>query len=169
MSYYLHISSLSSAYFLLHRLAEYIENGPARKKAQQEAQRAKLEALERKLGITPSADGTTASVSTSEPVAGKKHRLEDTEYIEQSREIVDNVKSAVMAGMLKKKKKAKTTASPPAASTSATVAQKAVSTAAVATTSAAAAASTVAENVLASPATAPAAVAVSAVAGLAAA
>lgn len=73
------------------RLAEYIESEPLRKKAQQEAQRAKLEALERKLGI--SADGPS-----SDPVAGKKHRLEDNEYIEQSREIVDNVKSAVSAG-----------------------------------------------------------------------
>ncbi|PIL29889.1 hypothetical protein GSI_08098 [Ganoderma sinense ZZ0214-1] len=84
------------------KLAEYIETEPLRKKAQQDAQKAKLEALERKLGI--SADGPSSS-----PIAGKKHRLEDNEYIEQSREIVDNVKSAVSAGMIKKKKKAKTT------------------------------------------------------------
>ncbi|KAM5544593.1 hypothetical protein V8D89_001491 [Ganoderma adspersum] len=87
------------------KLAEYIESEPLRKKAQQEAQRAKLEALERKLGI--SADGPS-----SDPLAGKKHRLEDNEYIEQSREIVDNVKSAVSVAMLKKKKKAKTAHSP---------------------------------------------------------
>ena len=111
------------------RLAEYIESEPLRKKAQQEAQRAKLEALERKLGIS-------AGTSSSDPVAGKKHRLEDTEYIEQSREIVDNVKSAVSAGewpiversmsrqqsrpsaMLRKKKKAKATHSPPAVTAS---------------------------------------------------
>ena len=31
---------------------------------------------------------------------GKKRRLEDTEYIEQSQEIVDSVKSAVKAGKL---------------------------------------------------------------------
>ena len=72
------------------RLAEYIESEPLRKKAQQEAQRAKLEALEKKLGIAPG--------SSSEPVAGKKHRLEDTEYVEQSRDIVENVKSAVSVG-----------------------------------------------------------------------
>jgi len=93
------------------KLAEYLENEPARKKAAAEASKAKLEALERKLGIsTP--DGTTeASASGSkadEAVAGKKHRFDDTEYFEQSREIVDNVKSAVSAGLLKKKKKAKT-------------------------------------------------------------
>ncbi|TBU38410.1 telomere stability and silencing-domain-containing protein [Dichomitus squalens] len=97
------------------KLAEYIESEPLRKKAQQEAQRAKLEALERKLGI--SADG-----SSSDPVVGKKHRLEDTEYIEQSREIVDNVKSAVSVAMLKKKKKAKTNHSPPAEAGPSTVA-----------------------------------------------
>ncbi|KAI0329282.1 hypothetical protein GY45DRAFT_1325228 [Cubamyces sp. BRFM 1775] len=98
------------------KLAEYIETEPLRKKAQQEAQRAKLEALEKKLGIAP------GSSSSAEPVAGKKHRLEDTEYVEQSRDIVENVKSAVSVAMLKKKKKAKTSANPPAEASSSTVA-----------------------------------------------
>ena len=80
---------------LIDRLAEYIESEPLRKKAQQEAQRAKLEALEKKLGIVHSADGSSSS---TEPLAGKKHRLDDTEYLEQSREIVDNVKNAVSVG-----------------------------------------------------------------------
>jgi hypothetical protein len=61
--------------------------------------------------------------------AGKKHRLDDTDYLEQSREIVENVKSAVVAGtflttcfgditasmcagLLKKKKKAKISHTP---------------------------------------------------------
>ena len=74
------------------RLAEYIESEPARKKAQQEAQRAKLEALEKKLGI----DRSTGS---SEPLPPRKHRLDDTEYLEASKEIVDNVKNAVSAGV----------------------------------------------------------------------
>ncbi len=39
-----------------------------------------------------------AGGSSSDAAAGRKHRLEDTEYIEQSREIVDNVKSAVTVG-----------------------------------------------------------------------
>ncbi|OBZ72308.1 Telomere maintenance protein SDE2 [Grifola frondosa] len=81
------------------RLAEYIESEPARKKAQQEAQRAKIDALEKQV---------------AESVAGKKHRFDDTEYLEQSRDIVENVKSAVSAGLLKKRKKAKTSHSPPA-------------------------------------------------------
>ncbi|KAI0636208.1 telomere stability and silencing-domain-containing protein [Trametes polyzona] len=98
------------------KLAEYIESEPLRKKAQQEAQRAKLEALEKKLGITPGGS------SSLDPLAGKKHRLEDSEYIEQSRDIVENVKSAVSVAMLKKKKKAKTTHSPPAESSSGAVA-----------------------------------------------
>jgi len=33
-----------------------------------------------------------------EELARKKHRFEDTEYLEQSREIKDNVRSAVTAG-----------------------------------------------------------------------
>ncbi len=76
------------------RLADYIESEPLRKKAAQEAQRAKLEALEKKLGITPG-----GSSSPPDPLAGKKHRLEDTEYIEQSKDIVENVKSAVSVGV----------------------------------------------------------------------
>ena len=47
-----------------------------------------MEALEKKLGI--SKDGETGQ--------NKKRRLDDDEYIEQSKEIVDNVKSAVSAG-----------------------------------------------------------------------
>ncbi|KAI9066082.1 hypothetical protein FKP32DRAFT_1589961 [Trametes sanguinea] len=92
------------------KLAEYIETEPLRKKAQQEAQRAKLEALEKKLGMGP--DGSI------DPLAGKKRRLEDTEYIEQSKDIVENVKSAVSVAMLKKKKKAKKNPSPPAEASS---------------------------------------------------
>ncbi|KAF8274775.1 telomere stability and silencing-domain-containing protein [Lactarius quietus] len=87
------------------KLAEYVEQEPARKKATAEAQRAKLEALERRLGIDKDAGPSSGGDSTQ--VAGKKHRFDDTEYLEQSREIVDNVKSAVTAGLLKKRKKAK--------------------------------------------------------------
>ena len=53
-----------------------------------------MEALEKKLGINKDDAGPS-----SEPVAGKKHRLDDTEYIEQSKDLVDNVKSAVSAGV----------------------------------------------------------------------
>jgi hypothetical protein len=77
------------------RLAEYLEHEPARKKAAAEAQRAKLEALERKLGIE---GGAGSSSNNDAQVAGRKHRFDDTEYLEQSRELVDNVKSAVTAG-----------------------------------------------------------------------
>ena len=157
---------------LSYRLAEYIESEPARKKAQQEAQKAKLDALEKKLGI--SQDGAGPS---SEPLAGKKHRLEDTEYIEQSKDLVDNVKSAVSAGMhflapltvsyvnafrstamLKKKKKAKTGHSSAATSSTSTAEKVAEAVTAVATAS-----SAVAEPILESSATVPV-VAVAAVA-----
>jgi hypothetical protein len=81
---------------VVFRLAEYLEQEPARKKAAAEAQRAKLEALERKLGI----DGAAGSSSNGDPtqVAGRKHRFDDNEYLEQSRELVDSVKNAVTAG-----------------------------------------------------------------------
>ncbi|KAF9507481.1 hypothetical protein BS47DRAFT_1421286 [Hydnum rufescens UP504] len=93
------------------RMAEYIENEPLRKKAAAEAQRSKLEALEKQLGIEPD----SASSSSGQPgqVAGKKHRFDDTEYLEQSRDLVEGVKSAVAAGLLKKRKKAKTTPESP--------------------------------------------------------
>lgn len=42
--------------------------------------------------------GKEASSSGVKPVAGGKHRFDDTEYLEQSREIVDNVRSAVASG-----------------------------------------------------------------------
>lgn len=77
-------------------LAAYLESEPERKKAQQEAQKAKLERLERKLGIAPGEKGKEKEDSS----AGVKRRFDDTEYIEQSREIVDSVKNAVAAGAL---------------------------------------------------------------------
>jgi len=82
------------------KLAEYLESEPQRLAARADAQKAKLEALERKLGIDNS------DPSGSKP--DKKHRLDDTEYLERSREIVDGVKNAVSVAMLKKRKRAKT-------------------------------------------------------------
>ncbi|TFK40228.1 telomere stability and silencing-domain-containing protein [Crucibulum laeve] len=88
------------------KLAEYLESEPERLAAKAEAQKAKLEALERKLGIDSSSSSSKPGESDA-VLAGKKHRFDDTEYLEQSREINDNVKSAVSAALLKKKKKAK--------------------------------------------------------------
>ncbi|TFY62740.1 hypothetical protein EVG20_g6595 [Dentipellis fragilis] len=69
------------------RLAEYLETEPARKKAAAEAQRAKLKALERKLGIDKNA-GPSGSGGARAP------------------------RRARSIGLLKKKKKAKTGHSP---------------------------------------------------------
>lgn len=66
-----------------------MENEGERKKAVAEAKKAKLENLERKIA--------SASVDP-ESIAGKKHRLDDTEYLEQSQEIIDSVRSAVSTG-----------------------------------------------------------------------
>jgi replication stress response regulator SDE2 len=75
-----------------HRLAAYLESEPERKKAASEARKAKIVALERQLGIE-------SSSSKGNEGAGTKRRFDDTEYLEQSREIVDSVKSAVTAGI----------------------------------------------------------------------
>lgn len=84
------------------RLVEYLESEPERLKAKAEAQKAKLEALERKLGIEPPSEAGSSkpSGSSGDPpvLAGKKHRFDDTEYLEQSRDLVDGVKSAVSQG-----------------------------------------------------------------------
>jgi len=95
------------------RLAEYLESEPQRLAAKAEAQRAKLDALEKRLGIEPGQPKKPGEASV-EVLAGKKHRFDDTEYLEQSRDLVDNVKSAVSVGLLKKRKKAKTSPSPEA-------------------------------------------------------
>ncbi|PPQ99127.1 hypothetical protein CVT24_009317 [Panaeolus cyanescens] len=94
------------------KLAEYIEKEPERLAAKAEAQKAKLERLERKLGIDPSSSSTSAPDASAEILSGKKHRLDDTEFLEKNQELKDGVKSAVAAALLKKRKKAKT--SPPA-------------------------------------------------------
>ncbi|SPO20291.1 uncharacterized protein UTRI_00690_B [Ustilago trichophora] len=48
-----------------------------------------------------------SGASTSAAAAGskRKERIEDSQYVEQSREIVENVRSAVASAMMKKKKK----------------------------------------------------------------
>ena len=76
-----------------------MESEPERAAAKAKAQKEKLEALERKLGIDPKAPKEDSSGGDPPVLAGKKHRFDDTEYIEQSRELVDGVKSAVTAGM----------------------------------------------------------------------
>ena len=83
-------------------LAEYIEKEPERLAAKAEAERAKLETLEKKLGIDPKASG-----STSEVASGRKHRFDDTEFLEESNQLKEGVRSAVSAALLKKRKKAK--------------------------------------------------------------
>nr|GAT53262.1 predicted protein [Mycena chlorophos] len=91
------------------RLVEYLEAEPERLKAKAEAEKAKLEALERKLGIDPKTKSSESGSSGDPPVlAGKKHRFDDTEYLEQSKDLVDGVKNAVDHVFKKKKaKKAK--------------------------------------------------------------
>jgi hypothetical protein len=74
------------------RLAAYLESEPERKKAALNAQKAKLAALDKQLGNKP------GGTNDSHPQAGTKRRLDDTEFLEESQNLVDNVKSAVAQG-----------------------------------------------------------------------
>ena len=92
------------------RQAELLESAPAIHAAAVAADKAKLEALERSLGISaPDSDkgeGSSSSSTTTkrlaevdlEELARKKHRFDDNGYMEESREINDNVRNAVVAG-----------------------------------------------------------------------
>ncbi|KAF8124255.1 telomere stability and silencing-domain-containing protein [Boletus edulis] len=71
------------------RLVDYMENEEERKKAAAEAKKAKLETLERKIALAS---------RDPESSAGRKHRFDDTEYLEESQEIIDSVRSAVSTG-----------------------------------------------------------------------
>jgi hypothetical protein len=75
------------------RLAAYLESEPERKKAALDAQKAKLAALDKQLGNKPG-----GGASGSQPHTGTKRRLDDTEFLEESQNLVDNVKSAVAQG-----------------------------------------------------------------------
>ncbi|WFD44176.1 hypothetical protein MPSI1_002842 [Malassezia psittaci] len=112
------------------RLAEYIEKAPERQKELDEAQARKYAKLEKMLGRRPKSseefteaasklhdagddldDGEVPEKPELQSEAGpskpikRKERIDDHEFVEQSREIVDNVRSAVAMAMRKKKKK----------------------------------------------------------------
>lgn len=74
------------------RLQTYLESEPERKKAALEAKKEKLAKLERQAGIIP------GSSKDGNPHAGQKRRLDDTEFLEESQAIVENVKSSVVEG-----------------------------------------------------------------------
>jgi len=78
---------------LFLRLADYIESEADRKRAAADARKQKLEKLEKRIKASEvDEDGVAYS--------GQKRRLEDTEYVEQSKELVEGVKNAVAAGEL---------------------------------------------------------------------
>ena len=102
------------------RTAELLESAPAIRAQAAAAERAKLEALEKKLGISPAGSGSGGESSRAAGTAGagvgteegkkrvadvdleelarKKHKFEDNKFLEQSREINENVRSAVNKG-----------------------------------------------------------------------
>lgn len=76
------------------RLAEYIESEADRKKNAADERKKKIEKLERQIKAAEvDEDGASSS--------GQKRRLDDTEYVEQSKELVEGVKNAVAAGKTK--------------------------------------------------------------------
>lgn len=74
------------------KLAEYMEGEPERKKAAAEARKAKLEALERQLGIDP------ANPEAGPSNAGQKRRFDDTKFLAETEELKEGVRDAVAAG-----------------------------------------------------------------------
>lgn len=117
------------------RLAEYMAKEPERQKALDDAQTRKYAKLEKMLGRKPKSTedfeeaaqklDDAGDALEGQPEAGpsteagppkRKERIEDHEYVEQSREIVDNVRSAVAMAMKKRKMK-KAPAKPVAAKT----------------------------------------------------
>ncbi|WVR09204.1 hypothetical protein IAU60_006266 [Kwoniella sp. DSM 27419] len=100
------------------RQAEILESEHTIRAQAQAADKARLEALERKLGITPSESSAAGASSDGmnegkrrvedvnlEELARKKHKFEDNEFFEESREINENVRAAVNKALLLKKKK----------------------------------------------------------------
>jgi hypothetical protein len=74
------------------KLASYLESAPEREKASKQQAKDKLAQLQEEIKRLEAQEG---AAGTSE---GKKRRFEDTQFLEQSREIVDNVKGAMAAG-----------------------------------------------------------------------
>ncbi|GAA5871457.1 hypothetical protein JCM3774_005605 [Rhodotorula dairenensis] len=127
------------------KLAALLEAEPDRLAAEAQAKQkrlddlnAQIKRLERQAGVenggpSASTSGSGSGAGPSEaaprpdaPIAvnagagGQKRRLEDSKYVEESREIVSGVKDAVRAAMLKKRKKNKAAAAAMSAESTAT-------------------------------------------------
>ncbi|WVQ64147.1 uncharacterized protein L199_002308 [Kwoniella botswanensis] len=109
------------------RQAELLESAPALRAKLQAEEKSKLEALERKLGISQpdspedgEASGSKRKVDdvNLEELAAKKYKFEDNKFLEESREINESVRNAVSKAMLLKKKKKSSTTTTPATTAS---------------------------------------------------
>lgn len=94
------------------KLADYVASAPEREAAKREEAKARLAKLQDEIqridaaandGTAPTPAGSSdgkalagAEASTSQ--VGVKRRLDDQKFVEESREMVDNVKNAVAAG-----------------------------------------------------------------------
>ncbi|KAJ7430741.1 telomere stability and silencing-domain-containing protein [Mycena galericulata] len=91
------------------KLVEYLESERSASKPRRRPRRSNLKLWSANWGLKPPSKSNEAGPSKSSaedpPVlAGRKHRFDDTEYLEQSRDLVDGVKNAVSLALLKKKK-----------------------------------------------------------------
>ncbi|EOQ98972.1 hypothetical protein E3P92_03695 [Wallemia ichthyophaga] len=78
------ISTLKEA----QKVAEYMESSEEREKKQKQEEKDKLEAMEKKYNQQP-----------------QKRRLDDDKYLEQNKDMNDNVRSSVAKGLLAKRRK----------------------------------------------------------------
>jgi hypothetical protein len=86
------------------KLAEYVASAPEREAAKRDEAKARLQALQDEIakmgGDSLATTDKPGESSTSTTKAGTKRRLDDQKFVEESREMVDTVKSAVAAGKL---------------------------------------------------------------------
>lgn len=91
------------------KLAEYVASAPEREAAKREESKARLAKLQEEIKRMDAAAGNTTTSGSDNKAAGSgteagpstvgvKRRLDDQKFVEESREMVDNVKNAVAAG-----------------------------------------------------------------------
>lgn len=91
------------------KLAEYVASAPEREAAKREESKARLAKLQEEIKRMDAAAGNNTTSGSDNKASGSgteagpstvgvKRRLDDQKFVEESREMVDNVKNAVAAG-----------------------------------------------------------------------
>lgn len=97
------------------RLAKYLEGETDRKAAKAKAAAEKLEKLKAEIkrldeNLAGESAASSGGAGGATGASTSKRKLDDHEFVEQSREMVENVRDAVKEAMMRKRKKAKTEA-----------------------------------------------------------